>query len=69
MMTESLEEKVRNLPPDISMEVGHFIDFLMSKYCPPGKKLQLHWRGALKDENCSISSVELQHQARDWWEE
>ena len=68
-MIDSIEQKVKTLPPDIYQEVEHYIDFLISKYTPVKKQLQLNWKGSLKDENEKTSSVELQHKALDWWGE
>jgi len=67
IMIDSIEKKIKTLPPDIYQEVEHYIDFLMSKNKPIKKQLQLNWKGCLKDENEPISSVELQHKALNWW--
>ena len=65
---QSLEQKVKSLPLDLHEEVEDYIDFLMNKRTKPAKKkLDLTWRGALRDDNKKISSVDLQHQSLDWW--
>ena len=65
---QSLEQKLKSLPLDLHEEVEDYIDFLMNKRTKPAKKrFGLTWRGALRDDNEKISSVDLQHQSLDWW--
>ncbi|MGB9715751.1 MAG: DUF2281 domain-containing protein [Thermodesulfovibrionales bacterium] len=66
---KSLEEKIRDLPPELKQEVNDFIDFLMKKHIQkPEGKLRLDWAGALKDLSNKYTSVELQHRILDLWE-
>ena len=47
---KSLEELVRELPPDMVAEVRDFIEFLLSKQVRRvGRPLQQNWAGALRD--------------------
>ena len=64
---KSLEELVRELPPDMAAEVRDFIEFLLSKQeRRVGRPLQQDWAGALRDYREQYTSVELQHKASDW---
>ena len=64
---KSLEELVRELPPDMAAEVRDFIEFLLSKQeRRVGRLLQQNWAGALRDYREQYTSVELQHKASDW---
>lgn len=49
--------------------VGHLLDVGMgSNVRREKKRLKLDWAGALADLKDEVSSVELQHMARDWRE-
>ena len=64
----TLEEVIKNLPPELQQEVQDFVDFLMEKHMPQRKvELKLDWRGALRDMRDQYTSVELQHKALEWW--
>ena len=64
---KSLEELVRELPPDMLAEVRDFIEFLLSKRERRERRaLRQDWAGALRDYRQQYTSVELQHQALDW---
>jgi hypothetical protein len=62
-----LEEKIKELPPDLRREVEDFVDFVMVRRQPrePGK-FSFDWAGALQDLGDQYTSVELQHKANDW---
>jgi len=65
---QNLEKKVKSLPLDLHDEVGDYIDFLINKRMKPVKKrVGLTWKGALRDDNEKISSVDLQHKSLAWW--
>ena len=65
---QNLEKKVKSLPLDLHEEVEDYIDFLMMKRMKPVKKrIGLTWKGALRDDNDKISSVDLQHKSLSWW--
>jgi hypothetical protein len=64
---KSLEELVRELPPDMVAEVRDFIEFLLSKReRRAAGALRQDWAGALRDYREQYTSVELQHRALDW---
>lgn len=65
---KSLEELVRELPPDMADEVRDFIEFLLEKRTRvPKAELGLNWRGVLRDLREQYTSVELEHKANDWF--
>ena len=67
---KSLDDKIRELPPQLQQEVESFIQSL-SERAKAKETVQprLDWRGALQELSGEYSSVDLQHQALDWWNE
>lgn len=64
---ETLEEKIKNLPPDLRKEVMDFIDFLLEKRRKQTcKKLTLSWAGKLSEYKDKYTSLELQKKALEW---
>lgn len=62
-----LEEKIKELPPDLRQEVEDFVQFLIEKRMrKPRRPLKLDWRGALEDMRDEYTSVELQHKISEW---
>jgi hypothetical protein len=60
---KSLEEKIRELPPELQQEVEDFVHFLRERREQPVKgQLKLDWRGSLRDLRDQYTSVELQHE-------
>jgi hypothetical protein len=65
---QPLEEMVKNLPLEIQEEVRDFVEFLLEKRVrKPKAKLRLDWIGALRDLRDEYTSVDLQHNALQWW--
>ena len=65
---KSLEELVRELPPDMLAEVRDFVEFLLEKRVRvPKAKLRLDWRGALRDLRDQYTAMELEHKTLEWW--
>lgn len=59
---QSLEEKIKNLPPEYKQEVQDFIEFILEKRLKKQrKKPGFAWAGAMKDLRDQYTSVELQH--------
>lgn len=61
----SIEERIKELPPELQQEVEDFVEFLIEKrvHRPrPKAQLKLDWRGALRDLRDQYTSVELQHE-------
>lgn len=64
---EKLEEKVRELPPQLQQEVEDFVDFLLKRQEQrKGKKLRQDWAGALRDFRDKYTALELQKKALEW---
>lgn len=73
---KSLEELVRELPPDMLAEVRDFVELLLAKrgrhaerVRAPETKLKLDWRGCLHDLREQYTAVELEHKAAEWWKD
>lgn len=65
--TKSLDELVKELPPEFEEEVRDFVEFLLEKRGRKmGRKLRQHWAGALKDYRDQYTSLELQKKALEW---
>lgn len=64
---QTLEELVKQLPPELHQEVRDFVEFLLHKHAKPAQaKPNFEWAGALKDLREKYSSVELQHRIQEW---
>lgn len=59
-----LEELVRQLSPELKVEVQAFVESLLNKSDKPvSRKLRQDWAGMLKADH---TSIELQHLAVEW---
>lgn len=66
----SLEDRIKDLPPDLRREVEDFVDFLIDRrILHPRGKMKFAWEGALADLRDQYTSVELQHKILEWWSE
>jgi len=67
-VSESVEEKIRRLPPDLQRNLLDYIDSLtrQSERAVSGK-FRFEWEGCLSHLKEKYSSVDLQHKALDWW--
>ena len=64
---KSLEEVVKELPPDLQEEVRDFANFLLQKRADrPRRKPKFDWARGLKELRDEYNSVELQHRASEW---
>jgi hypothetical protein len=62
-----IEQKVKELPPDLQKEVLDYIEFLLSKkVLKTNKKPRLSWFGGLREYRNQFTSLELQHKATLW---
>jgi hypothetical protein len=64
-----IEEKIKNLPPELHKDVENYVDFLLEREHEKkkvGKKLKLDWAGSLKEYRDTYTSVELQHKISKW---
>lgn len=66
---QSLEELVRQLPPELQQEVYDFAQYLLDTRTlkPRRKKMRLSWAGGLKEYRDQYTSLELQKKALEWW--
>lgn len=66
----NLCDKINKLPADLKKEVDDFVTFLIerNKISNP-KSIKFQWRGGLRDNKNTCSSLELQHSIRKEWEE
>ena len=67
---ETLENKIKKLPPEFRKEVEDFVEELLEKSMKTQTgNLRLTWRGGLKELRNQYTSVELQHKSLEWWNE
>jgi len=63
-----LEELIKALPPELHREAEAYLESLIArKGRKPTRALKLDWRGGLQDLKDRYTSVDLQHQAMQWW--
>lgn len=64
---KTLEDLVRELPPDMREEVREFAQFLLEKRVKGKKKyLAQTWAGGLKEFRDQYTSLELQKKSLEW---
>ena len=63
-----IEEKIKQLSPELRKDVEEFVEGLLeNRERKVSKRLQLKWRGALRDLRNKYTSVDLQHKISEWW--
>ena len=64
---QTLEEKIKSLPPELRKEVEDFVGNLLDRFNHRANvKLRQDWAGALKEYRGKYTSVELQKKALEW---
>jgi len=64
---KSLEEMIKELPPELRQEVEGYIRSLIAKRSKKkGGKLRLDWAGALREFRDQYTALELQKKALQW---
>ena len=64
---ESLEELVRDIPPELRGEIRDFIEFALSRRGRRrGAALRQDWAGALSEYRHQYTSLDLQREALSW---
>lgn len=64
---KTLEDLIRELPPELRQEVEDFVQFLLEKRGRRAwRKLRQDWAGALRDYRDQYTSMELQAKALEW---
>ncbi len=63
----TMEEIIRQLPPDLQKEVEDFARFLLERQARKRRgKLRQDWAGALQEYREQFTSLELQQKALEW---
>jgi hypothetical protein len=64
---KTLEETIKELPPELQQEVQDFARFLLeTKLRPKRSKLRMSWAGGLSEFRDRFNSLELQKKALEW---
>lgn len=65
---KSLEELIKEMPPDLKTEVRNFAESLLEKNNTPkqSRQLSLSWEGGLSKYRGQFTSLELQKKALEW---
>lgn len=69
MSTLQIEQKIRQLPGHLILEIMDYVDYLLSKYGRSNQQtgtFTFSWEGGLAELSDQFTAVELQHQATDW---
>ena len=66
---ERLQTLVKELPPELHEDVISYIESLLPKEKPKDKFLGQSWAGALKGHYDGYTSVELQKEILNMWED
>jgi hypothetical protein len=72
---KTLDELMKELPPDLQQEVHDFARFLLEtrvlpdgrKIEPKQRKLRMTWAGGLREFRDQFTSLELQKKSLEWW--
>lgn len=64
---KSVEERIKELPPELRQRVEEFVTSLVKMRTGRSqRKPSLSWRGALKNLRNRYTSVDLQHKILQW---
>ena len=61
-----LQDRIRELSPELQREVGDFVEFLLAKQRKPRRAPTLGWAGAAEDLREQYTSVDPQHKIAQW---
>jgi hypothetical protein len=65
---KSLEELMKELPPQLQNEVREYAQYLVdTKVKPKRKYLRMDWAGGLREYRDQFTSLQLQKKALEWW--
>jgi hypothetical protein len=65
---KSLEELIKELPPQLQNEVREYAQYLVdTKVKPKRKYLRMDWAGGLREYRDQFTSLQLQKKALEWW--
>ena len=66
-ISETVEELMRELPPEAQAEVRDFAEFLRQKSARKRKgEAKFNWAGVARDLRDKYTSVQLQHRISGW---
>ena len=63
---KSLEDKIKELPPELKEEVEEFVNCLVKRGKTTRQKPTYSWIGILSDTEGDKSSVNVQHDIFEW---
>jgi len=64
---QTIEDLIRQLPPDLQQEVIDLAKFLMERREPKlGRRLRQDWADALRDYREQYTALDLQRRALEW---
>jgi len=64
----TIEDMMKQLPPELQEEVRDFAQFLLERKARPKQKnLRLTWAGGLREFRDRFTALELQKKALEWW--
>jgi hypothetical protein len=70
ILMESIEEIMASLPPEHQQEVRDFAMFLAEKRAKPKRRrLRLDWAEGLKEFRDQYTSLNLQKDSLNWWDD
>lgn len=65
---KSLEELIKELPPQLQNEVREYAQYLVdTKVKPKRKYLRMDWAGGLREYRDQFTSLQLQKKSLEWW--
>lgn len=63
---KTIEERIRELPPDLQAEVVDFIEFLAQRASRRKGAMRQDWAGGLASFREQYTSTELQRRSLEW---
>jgi len=66
---KTIEERIRELPPDLQEEVVDFIEFLAQREKKRKGAMRQDWAGGLADYRDRFTSIQLQKNSLEWRQE
>lgn len=68
MYLQIITEKIQRLPEFLQKEVLDYVEYLTNRYKKKkeNKHFSFQWEGSLKELKDQLTSVELQHKAKDF---
>lgn len=65
---KTIEDVIKELPPDLQRQVIDFAEFLKQRRARRKQtRLRLTWAGDLREYRDQYTSLDLQRKALEWW--